>query len=153
MMFNNNYPIPVGMSQAYRMSGDHGMNTMMLPLAKHNDGPNLPPRNELYMTPPNAYERSADLYYYTSMASAPAFVNRKPPPPQYEPSKSNDSDQFYAEIPGESTTDEEEQTQDDGEYVSATETKFQLPPSEENKIDNDNSEKADTTVQELYGNL
>ena len=98
----------------------------MLPLS---DGPNLPPRNEFYMTPPNAYERSIPQSdSYTCMSSSNTS-QKQAPPPQY-------SDPFYAQIPADnSTKSDDDQPQD--EYVIM------------NDVDKDETSEK---VQEVYGN-
>ena len=123
--------------------------SLILPLSNLQGRPNYPLRNELYMTPPNAYERSQDFHSHIN-AGAAVFMQR-PPSPQYVPSQPDKNNEFYAEIPGEYYTSADNQPQD--EYVNPNETKFQSPSDEkDNKTEDKASEKPDTPVQELYGN-
>ena len=113
-MFNNSFAMEMGAnSAAYGMArgqfsgGPAGATNSMIPLTKFQDGPDLPPRKDLYMTPqnvlapPNVYERS-DSFYISMNPVGSAFITEAPPP-QYEAcsSKKNYTDQLYAEIPGE----------------------------------------------------
>ena len=121
----------IGMNASYRRPGgtfhQRVQNPMMLPLS---DGPNLPPRNECYMTQPNAYERSIPQSdSYICMTSSLNTSQKLAPLPQY-------SDPFYAQIPPEnSTKSDDDQSQD--EYVIM------------NDVDKDETSEK---VQEVYGN-
>ena len=102
----------------------------------------LPARNKLYMTPTNASHTCRD-------SSVTDFVPQ-PVPPQYVPSNSqpNNSNEFYAEIPGEHLTANDNQPHVEDEYVDVTETKVQTPPGEnDNKTVDKATENPDTLLE------
>ena len=101
---------------------------------------NLPTRNLLYMIPTNAS--------HTCMGSSVTDSVPQPDPPQYVSSnfQPNNSNDFYAEIPGEHLTANDNQSQED-EYVDVTETQVQTPPGEnDNKTVDKAIEKPDTLL-------
>ena len=133
-MFNNSFDVPMGsvangMVRGESSGGPAGATNSMIPLTKFQDGPDLPPRKDLYMTPqsvlapPNVYERSDSSYIRMNPVGS-VFA----PPTQYEGCsslKKDYSDQLYAEIPGEYLVREDDDNVQYGN-VSSSEVKLQL---------------------------
>ena len=107
-----NIPYGMAMAQGAFVVGP-GTAGSIVPHAKFYDGPELPPRKDLYMTPQSTLSPSNDYEYsdsYIKMnavrAVAPVYSS-EPPPPHYDACSSmrmagDDNDiEFYDEIPGE----------------------------------------------------
>ena len=148
-MFNNNFDMARGTTCG--MATTEGVFTggqdSMIPLKKFHDGPDLPPRVDLYMTPrtpPNAYE-SSDSYIRMNPART-AILSSHAPPPEYDACSSfkmsPDSEKLYAEIPGEYLPF---YTGEQAQYGNIPDAKLQLQHAEDSNKGHESQDAAETS--------
>ena len=136
-MFNNSFATTMGTNNAaYGMSRREfhwgpGATNSMIPLTKFQDGPDLPPRKDLYMTPQNVLAplaNGSDLGYISMNPVGSVFITETPPL-HYEACsslKKDYNDQLYEEIPGECLMKED----DDNVRYGNISSQFQLYPGD-----------------------